>query len=80
MQNLNSSEDYDNYLRKHVNHYIVTIFKGRGKYGKVAFENISDAVEYRNNLKSANPLARCIVYGISQPPHTNQSVSVEMGV
>jgi hypothetical protein len=25
-------------------------------------------------------LARCIVYGISQPPHTNQSVSVEMGV
>jgi hypothetical protein len=80
MQNLTNSTEYDNYLRSYVKHYIVTIFKGRGKYAKVAFENISDAVDYRNNLKSANPLARCIVYGISQPPHTNQSVSVEMGV
>jgi len=80
MENINNSTEYDNYLKSYVNYFIVTIFKGRGKYGKVAFENISDAVEYRNNLKSANPLARCIVYGISQPPHTNQSVSVEMGV
>jgi hypothetical protein len=80
MQNLTNSTEYDNYLRQHVNHYIVTIFKGRGKYAKIAFENISDAVDYRNNLKSANPLSRCIIYGISQPPHSLETVSIDMGV
>ena len=80
MLNITNSDDYDNYLRSHVKHYVVTIFKGRGKYGKVAFDSLADAVEYRNNLKSANPLCRCIVYGISQPPHTIQAISIEMGV
>jgi hypothetical protein len=80
MQNITNSTQYDEYLRSHVKHYIVTIFKGRGKYGKVAFDSLADAIEYRNSLKSANPLCRCIVYGISQPPHTIMSVTIEMGV
>ena len=80
MENINNSTEYDNYLKSYVNHYIVTIFKGRGKYGKVAFENLNDAVEYRNSVKNANPLARCIVYGLSQPPHSKEIVSIAMGV
>ena len=73
-------DDYENYLREHVKHYVVTIFKGRGKYGKVAFENLKDAVTYRNNLKTANPMARCMVYGISQPPGSFSQITVDMGV
>lgn len=80
MLNTRNAEEYDNYLRQYVNHYIVTIFKGRGKYGKVAFENLSDAVEYRDNIKSANPNAKCVVYGIAQPPHTVLNVSIAMEV
>jgi hypothetical protein len=80
MENINNSNEYDNYLKTHIKHYIVTIFKGRGKYGKVAFENLNDAVDYRNNVKSANPLARCIVYGISKPPHSKEIVSIAIGV
>tara|TARA_Y100000114_G_scaffold120985_1_gene116057 strand:- start:915 stop:1157 length:243 start_codon:yes stop_codon:yes gene_type:complete len=73
-------DDYENYLREHVKHYVVTIFKGRGKYGKVAFENLKDAVTYRNDLKTANPLARCIVYGISQPPCSFSQITIDMKV
>ena len=73
-------DDYENYLREHVKHYVVTIFKGRGKYGKVAFENLKDAVTYRNDLKTANPMARCIVYGISQPPNCISQITVDMKV
>ena len=80
MQNINNSEEYDNYIRSHVKHYIVSIFKGRGKYAKVAFEDMCDAIDYRNNLKSTNPLARCLVYGISKPPHSLQDVSIVMEV
>ena len=80
MENINNSNEYDNYLKTHIKHYIVTIFKGRGKYGKVAFENLNDAVDYRNNLKSGNPNAKCVVYGISQPPHTILNVSIAMEV
>lgn len=80
MLNTKNAEEYDNYLRQYVNHYIVSIFKGRGKYAKVAFENLNDAVDYRDNLKSANPNAKCVVYGISQPPHTVLNVSIAMEV
>lgn len=73
-------DDYENYLREHVKHYVVTIFKGRGKYGKVAFENLKDAVTYRNDLKTANPMARCMVYGISQPPGSFSQITIDMGV
>ena len=73
-------DDYENYLREHVKHYVVTIFKGRGKYGKVAVENLKDAVTYRNDLKTANPMARCIVYGISQPPNSFSQITIDMGV
>ena len=73
-------DDYENYLREHVKHYVVTIFKGRGKYGKVAFENLKDAVTYRNDLKTANPKARCIVYGISQPPNSFSQITIDMRV
>ena len=73
-------DDYENYLREHVKHYVVTIFKGRGKYGKVAFENLKDAVTYRNDLKTANPMAKCIVYGISQPPGSFSQITIDMGV
>lgn len=73
-------DDYEDYLREHVKHYVVTIFKGRGKYGKVAFENLKDAVTYRNDLKTANPMARCIVYGISQPPNSFSQITIDMGV
>ena len=80
MLNTRNAEEYDNYLRQHVNHYIVSVFKGRGRYAKVAFENLNDAVDYRNNLKSGNPNAKCVVYGISQPPHTILNVSIAMEV
>ena len=80
MQNINNSTQYDEYLQSHVKYFIVTIFKGQGKYGKVAFDSLNDAVTYRDNLKSANPTARAIVYGISQPPHTTQQVTIAMGV
>ena len=80
MLNTRNAEEYDNYLRQYVNHYIVSIFKGRGKYAKVAFENLNDAVDYRDNLKSSNPNAKCVVYGISQPPHTVLNVSIAMEV
>ena len=73
-------DDYENYLREHVKHYVVTIFKGRGKYGKVAFENLKDAVTYKNDLKTANPMARCLVYGISQPPGSFSQITIDMGV
>ena len=80
MLNTRNAEEYDNYLRQHVKHYIVSVFKGRGKYAKVAFENLNDAVDYRNNLKSGNPNAKCVVYGISRPPHTILYVSIAMEV
>ena len=73
-------DDYENYLREHVKHYVVTIFKGRGKYGNVAFENLKDAVTYKNDLKTANPMARCLVYGISQPPGSFSQITIDMGV
>tara|TARA_R100000231_G_scaffold34477_1_gene30481 strand:+ start:184 stop:426 length:243 start_codon:yes stop_codon:yes gene_type:complete len=73
-------DNYEDYLREHVKHYVVTIFKGRGKYGKVAFENLKDAVTYRNDLKTANPMAKCIVYGISQPPGSFSQITIDMGV
>lgn len=80
MQNITNSTQYDDYLKSYVNYFIVTTFKGRGKYSKVAFETLNGAVTYRDSVKSANPTARCIVYGISKPPHTTKEVTIAMGV
>ena len=78
MENITNSNEYDNYLRTHVKHYIVTTFKGRGKYEKVAFDILEDAIQYRDLIKSKNETA--LVYGLSQPPHTIQTVSIAMEV
>tara|TARA_R110000824_G_scaffold271962_1_gene460488 strand:- start:62 stop:310 length:249 start_codon:yes stop_codon:yes gene_type:complete len=78
LENIKNSIDYDNYLRTHVKYFIVTTFKGRGKYEKVAFDILEDAIKYRDLIKSKNETA--LVYGLSQPPHTIQTVSIAMEV
>jgi hypothetical protein len=80
LENIKNSIDYDNYLRTHVKYYIVTTFKGRGKYSKVSFDILEDAVKYRNLVKSQNSNSKTLVYGLSQPPHTIQTVSIAMEV
>lgn len=78
MKNINNSNEYDDYLKKYIKYYIVTIFKGRGRYGKVAFDTLEDAIKYRDLVTSKN--SRALVYGLSQPPHSIETVSVAMGV
>lgn len=78
MENITNSDEYDNYLRSHVKYYIVTIFKGRGRYTKYSFDTLQQAIQYRDLLKSIN--ARAIIYGLSQPPHSVETVSIAMEV
>tara|TARA_B100001093_G_C26844831_1_gene1022270 strand:- start:2278 stop:2514 length:237 start_codon:yes stop_codon:yes gene_type:complete len=78
MKNINNSNEYDDYLKKYIKYYIVTIFKGRGRYTKYTFDTLQQAIQYRDLLKSIN--ARAIIYGLSQPPHSNETISIAMGV
>lgn len=76
MQNLLSSKDYDNYLKNYIHRYIVTSFKGRGRYEKKYFDNMSSAKYYKDHLIRMGE--RAVVYGISKPPHTILEVNVLM--
>ena len=56
MQNIESSQDYDNYLKNYIHRYIVTSFKGRGRYDKEYFDNMSSAKKYTYPLYSSTIL------------------------
>jgi hypothetical protein len=79
MKDINNSNDYDDYLKSHVESYMVTEFLGRGQYNKVAFTSLEDAKRHQDQIKSNKPNARIIVYGLSKPPHTNEIVSIAIG-
>jgi len=76
MQNLLSSQQYENYLKNYIHRYIVTTFKGRGRYDKEYFENMECAKKFKDF--QINMGERAVVYGISKPPHTVLEVNVLM--
>tara|TARA_R110001599_G_scaffold342708_2_gene564767 strand:+ start:301 stop:561 length:261 start_codon:yes stop_codon:yes gene_type:complete len=76
MDNISNSTEYDSYLVDHVQSYMVTEFQGRGKYEKTSFITLEEAKRYIDIIKQLRPLARIMVYGLSNPPHTSQTVSI----
>jgi hypothetical protein len=80
MENINNSNEYDNYLISYVNSYMVTEFLGRGQYQKKYYDTLAEAISYQSLIKSKKPNARILIYGISNPPHSIQPVTIAIGV
>jgi hypothetical protein len=72
----NSNEVYDNYIKSYIDYYTVTEFIGSGKYDKVTFKKKSQALTFQKMRLTRNPNARCLVYGVSFPPHTVLPVNI----
>ena len=51
MQNIESSQDYDNYLKKYIHKYVVTKFLGRGQYEKTWFFSLEEAQRFHRIMK-----------------------------
>lgn len=78
LSNVQSSQDYDNYLRQYIEDYSVTTKIGAGKYQTHYFCNYDLAKTYFDRLVKKDPLTQSIIYGISRPPHTTLPVNVTM--
>ena len=78
MQNIENSQDYDNYLKKYIHKYVVTKFLGRGQYEKTWFFTLEEAQKFHRIMKEIDANARVAIYGISKPPHTILEVNVLM--
>ena len=79
MENINNSNEYDNYLMNHVNSYMTTEFLGRGQYDKKHFDTLAEAKSYEKLVKSKKANARILVYGLSIPPHAIKPITIAMG-
>jgi len=78
MENITNSTEYDNYLREHITSYCVTEFKGRGAYDKTHFLTIEEANRYIKIINEIHPNSQVLLYGLSKPPHTTETVSIAM--
>ena len=80
MQNITNSTQYDDYLKSHVQSYVVTKSLGLGKYQKTPFSTLAEAISYKKLINSKQVNSRVIVYGLSKPPHTDLTITIAMGV
>lgn len=78
LSNTKSSQDYEDYLKEHIQKYVVSIFLGRGQYEKTWFFSLVEAQRHLKMLKERDNDTRAIIYGVSKPPHTTLPVNVTM--
>ena len=76
VNNFKKLAEYESYLKQHIKSYCVTEFKGFGKYNKMYFKEFDNAKKSYDAIMFYRPTARVLVYGLSKPPHTKQTVSV----
>ena len=75
-----NEHEYNQYLKKHITHYIVSVFQGKGKYDKHKFIIFADAKAFYLVLKDKNPILQGAVYGISEPKDKPYPMNVIMEI
>jgi hypothetical protein len=78
VDNCKDHVEYDNYLKKYIVFYTVTEFLGIGKYSKKNFIHKIEAKKFLTEIRTQDPNKRCLMYGVSRPPHTVLDVSIPM--
>mgnify|MGYP001223408614 CR=1 FL=1 len=76
--NQEMAEVYEEYLRDHIQEYVVTEFLGRGKYKKTRF-NLNEgfqAQQFRDDIRRQG--GKAIVYGVSLPPDRTLPIQVTL--
>ena len=76
--NQEMAEIYEEYLRDHIQEYVVTEFLGRGKYKKTHF-NLNEGYkvqQFVDQLKEQGGIA--MLYGISLPPDRTLPIQVTL--
>ena len=76
--NQEMAEVYEEYLRDHIQEYVVTEFLGRGKYKKTYF-NLNEgykAQQFADGIRQQG--GRCMLYGVSLPPDRKLEISVTL--
>ena len=76
--NQEMAEVYEEYLRDHIQEYVVTEFLGRGKYKKTNF-NLNEgfkAQQFADKLKKQG--GKVMLYGVSLPPDRTVPIQVTL--
>ena len=60
--------EHDKETLQYIDHYSVTELVDRGQYEKTKFNNIKDAVKFRDAVLNNNSLARIAIYAVCTPP------------
>ena len=76
LENYKTTEEYENYLKSYINFYTVTHFFGKGMYIKKHFDTKKQAQKFQKSIFKKSPNARCMIYGISFPPHSPQGINI----
>jgi len=76
VDNCRNAQEYDDYLKQYIDFYTVTHFFGRGLYTKKHFDSKKQAQKFQKSIFKKSPNARCMIYGISFPPHTVLPVNI----
>ena len=78
--NQEMAEVYEEYLRDHIQEYVVTEFLGRGKYKRLhKSKNCTESYKKYMDLLSKNPNQRLLRYAICQPPCRALTVNIYIG-
>ena len=73
---MQTREEYDNWLLKFTTNYVLTKKIGRGVYAKAYFKTLEEALHYKKLTLKDEPTARMVIYAITEPKERSYPVEV----